>query len=41
LEQFYTHYKNLEPGKWVKVGKWVNAEDALAIVTKGIADAKK
>jgi inorganic pyrophosphatase len=40
LEQFYTHYKNLEPGKWVKVGKWGNAEEALAIVTKGIAAAK-
>jgi inorganic pyrophosphatase len=41
LEQFYTHYKNLEKGKWVKVGKWVNAEDALAIVRKGVADAAK
>jgi inorganic pyrophosphatase len=41
LEQFYTHYKNLEPGKWGKVGKWGNAEEALAIITAGIAAAKK
>ena len=40
LEQFYTHYKNLEPGKWVKVGKWVDAKGAIEIVTKGIAAVK-
>jgi inorganic pyrophosphatase len=41
LEQFYTNYKNLEPGKWVKVGKWVNAEGAMEIVRKGMADIKQ
>ena len=40
LEQFYTHYKNLEPGKWVKIAGWGNAEQAAQIVLKGIADAK-
>jgi len=41
LEQFYTHYKNLEPGKWVKVGEWVDAKAAEKIITDGIAAAKK
>lgn len=41
LEQFYTHYKNLEPGKWVKIAGWGNAAEAKAIIEKGIADAKK
>ena len=40
LEQFYTHYKNLEPGKWVKIAGWANAAAAEAIVMKGIVDAK-
>jgi inorganic pyrophosphatase len=41
LEQFYMHYKNLEPGKWVKVAGWGDAAEAMAIVEKGIKAAKK
>ncbi|PIZ30766.1 MAG: inorganic diphosphatase [Alphaproteobacteria bacterium CG_4_10_14_0_8_um_filter_53_9] len=41
LEQFYAHYKNLEPGKWVKVEGWGNAAEAKEIILKGIEDAKK
>ena len=41
LEQFYTHYKNLEPGKWVKLAGWGDAKEAEEVVMKGIADAKK
>jgi inorganic pyrophosphatase len=40
LEQFYMHYKNLEPGKWVKVAGWGDASAAEAIVMKGIKAAK-
>ncbi|PZP40465.1 MAG: inorganic diphosphatase [Pseudomonas fluorescens] len=40
LEQFYSHYKNLEPGKWVKIAGWGDAKTAEAIVLKGITDAK-
>lgn len=41
LEQFYANYKNLEAGKWVKIGKWGNADEAAAIIVKGIENAKK
>lgn len=41
LEQFYAHYKNLEPGKWVKVAGWANAAEAEKIIVDGIAAAKK
>lgn len=34
IEHFFENYKDLEPGKWVKVDKWGNAADALAEVTK-------
>lgn len=41
LEQFYMHYKNLEPGKWVKVAGWGDAAKAQEIVLEGIKAAKK
>src|SRR5512147_3201866 len=28
IAHFFEHYKDLEPGKWVRVGTWVEAEDA-------------
>src|SRR5690554_4205505 len=28
IEHFFTHYKNLEPEKWVRVGSWNNTESA-------------
>lgn len=37
MEQFYMHYKNLEPGKWVKVTGWGDAEAAKKVITDGIA----
>ena len=37
LVQFYEHYKNLEPGKWVKVSGWGDAAEAKAVIEKGIA----
>ncbi len=40
LEQFYMHYKNLEPGKWVKCAGWGDAKAAMEIIVKGIAAAK-
>lgn len=40
LEQFYMHYKNLEPGKWVKVAGWGDAKAAMDIIEKGIKAAK-
>lgn len=41
LEQFYTHYKNLESGKWVKIAGWGDAAKAEQIVLDGMAAFKK
>ena len=36
IEHFFEHYKDLEPGKWVKTEGWGNAAEAEAIVQAGI-----
>lgn len=36
IEHFFKHYKDLEPGKWVKIGEWEGAEASEATVQKGI-----
>ena len=28
IAHFFEHYKDLEPGKWVRVSSWVGAEEA-------------
>jgi inorganic pyrophosphatase len=40
IEHFFTHYKDLEPMKWVRVGKWGDADDARRVVMEAI-DAGK
>ncbi len=40
IEHFFTHYKDLEKGKWVKVLRWGDANEAHAIINKGIERAK-
>ena len=40
IEHFFMHYKDLEPGKWVKVLRWGDAAEARAMVIEGIARAK-
>jgi inorganic pyrophosphatase len=37
IEHFFEHYKDLEPGKWVKTEGWGNAAEAEAIIQAGIA----
>ena len=37
IEHFFTHYKDLEKEKWVRVGKWGDAQDARQIVVEAIA----
>ena len=37
IEHFFEHYKDLEPGKWVKTEGWQNAAEAEAIVAKALA----
>jgi inorganic pyrophosphatase len=40
IEHFFTHYKDLEPNKWVKILRWGNAEEARAMVMQSIERAK-
>ena len=40
IQHFFEHYKDLEPGKWVKVLRWGDAEEAKRIILEGIARAK-
>jgi len=37
IQHFFEHYKDLEPGKWVKVRGWEGPEAAVAEVAAGIA----
>ena len=34
IEHFFEHYKDLEKGKWVKVGGWGDVEEARAEIMK-------
>ena len=40
IEHFFTHYKDLEPGKWVKIKRWVDAAEAKKLICEGIERAK-
>ena len=40
IEHFFAHYKDLEPGKWVKISRWGNAAEAKAMVLEGMERAK-
>ena len=40
IEHFFRHYKDLEPGKWVKVKGWGDAALARQMVLEGIERAK-
>ena len=40
IEHFFTHYKDLEAEKWVRVGKWGDAEAARKVVLDSIEMAK-
>ena len=40
IQHFFEHYKDLEPGKWVKVLRWGPPEDAYRLIEEGIARAK-
>ena len=40
IEHFFEHYKDLEPGKWVKIGNWHDADDAKRLIVEAIGRAK-
>ncbi len=41
IAHFFTHYKDLEPGKWSKVIGWGNAKQAEKMILEGIERAKQ
>jgi inorganic pyrophosphatase len=41
IEHFFAHYKDLEPGKWVKVAGWGDVDEALRLIDEAILRAKK
>lgn len=40
IEHFFERYKDLEPGKWVKLGGWQNKEAAMKVLEAGYANYK-
>ena len=40
IEHFFEHYKDLEPGKWVKIGDWRGATDARKMIVEAIERAR-
>jgi inorganic pyrophosphatase len=41
VQHFFEHYKDLEPGKWVKVVKWGDADEAHRLILEGVERNKK
>lgn len=40
VEHFFEHYKDLEPGKWVKIGGWHDSTRAKQMIVEAIERAK-
>lgn len=40
IQHFFEHYKDLEPGKWVKIGDWMGADVARQLISDAIRRAK-
>jgi inorganic pyrophosphatase len=40
IEHFFEHYKDLEPGKWVKIVRWGDTAEAHRLIREGIERAK-
>jgi inorganic pyrophosphatase len=40
IQHFFEHYKDLEPGKWVKMTGWGDAAEAKRLIAEAIARAK-
>jgi inorganic pyrophosphatase len=41
IQHFFEHYKDLEPGKWVKVLGWGGIDEAKQEILEGIAEYKR
>jgi inorganic pyrophosphatase len=40
IQHFFEHYKDLEPGKWVKVTGWGDADEARGLIVDAIQRGK-
>ena len=40
IAHFFEHYKDLEPGKWVKLGQWANKAEAERLIAEAKANYK-
>ena len=40
IQHFFEHYKDLEPGKWVKIDDWHGADDARRLILEAIERAR-
>jgi len=36
IEHFFRHYKDLEPGKWVKINHWGDADEARSLIAQAL-----
>lgn len=41
IEHFFTHYKDLEKGKWVKMKGWEGADRAKELIVEGIENEQQ
>jgi inorganic pyrophosphatase len=41
IQHFFEHYKDLEPGKWVKIAGWGDAAEARNFINAAIERARK
>ncbi len=41
IEHFFEHYKDLEPGKWVKIGGWRDVTEAKKMIMDAVERGKK
>jgi inorganic pyrophosphatase len=41
IQHFFSHYKDLEPGKWVKIAGWGDAAEARNFINAAIERARK
>jgi inorganic pyrophosphatase len=41
IQHFFEHYKDLEPGKWVKIGDWLDAANARRLIVEAIERARR
>jgi inorganic pyrophosphatase len=41
IQHFFEHYKDLESGKWVKIGDWMNADTARQMIADAMVRAQR